>query len=204
MQPAGRSSRMSSGATARPSWRPMPWLPPSIARSRARAVWRTTSSNLVLRVGAVPLPGIRARGADVRVGMFEISPGSRVAMFTGGGAALADRLVKGDDHGAYVLPDADSERPDLKGLSCRWETLAARHGHMMCMLASAIAQDPEGRARIYGDLIAEIEQALEPEIDATRPVRPDNMRFRWPPKGLGLETRATRGHRPRWVHALSL
>lgn len=136
--------------------------------------------------------------------MFEISPGSRVAMFTGGGAGLADRLVKGDDHGAYVLPDADSERPDLKGLSCRWETLAARHGHMMCMLASAIAQDPEGRARIYGDLIAEIEQALEPEIDATRPVRPDNMRFRWPPKGLGLETRATRGHRPRWVHALSL
>ena len=73
-------------------------------------------------------------GADVRVGMFELSPGNRVAMFTGGGAALADRLVKGDDHGAYVLPDADSERPDLKGLSCRWETLAARHGHMMCML----------------------------------------------------------------------
>jgi hypothetical protein len=28
----GRSSRMSSVATARPSWRPTPWLPPSIAR----------------------------------------------------------------------------------------------------------------------------------------------------------------------------
>jgi hypothetical protein len=180
-------------------------LAPAIDRALARTRRLAHDEfDLVMRVGAVPLPGIRARGADVRVGMFELSPGSRVAMFTGGGAALADRLVKGDDHGPYVLPDADSERPDLKGLSCRWETLAARHGHMMCMLASAIARDPEGRARIYGDLIAEVEQALEPDIDATRPVRPDNMRFRWPPRGLGLETRATRGHRPRWVHALSL
>jgi hypothetical protein len=136
--------------------------------------------------------------------MFELSPGNRVAMFTGGGAALADRLVKGDDDGAYVLADSDSERPDLKGLSCRWETLTARQGHMMCMLASAVPKDLEARARIYGDLIAGIEQALEPDIDLARPVRPDNMRFRWPPRGLGLEARATQGHRPRGAHALSL
>jgi hypothetical protein len=157
-----------------------------------------------LRVGAVPIAGIRARGADLGVAMFELSPGNRCAMFSGGGAALADRLVKGDTDGAHGLGEADDRPPDLEGLSCRWEPLAARHGHMVCLLASAIPEDPRTRARIYGDLIAAIERILQPNIETARPVRADNMRFRWPPRGLGLETTATRGSRPRWAHALAL
>jgi hypothetical protein len=53
-------------------------------------------------------------------------------------------------------------------------------------------------------LIAAIEQVLQPNIETARPVRADNMRFRWPPRGLGLETTMTRGHRSRWAHALAL
>jgi hypothetical protein len=75
---------------------------------------------------------------------------------------------------------------------------------MVCMLASAVPEDPRIRARIYGDLITAIEQVLEPDIETARPVRADNMRFRWPPRGLWLETTATSGSRPRWVHTLAL
>jgi hypothetical protein len=137
------------------------WLAPAVDRAltRTRRLARD-EFNLVMRVGSVSLGEIRSRGADVRVAMFELSPGNRVAMFTGGGAALADRLVKCDDNGAYVIPDLDSQRPDLKGLSCRWEMLAARHGCMMCVLAYAIPEQVDARARIYGALIAGIEQAL--------------------------------------------
>jgi hypothetical protein len=183
--------------------------PHALAPAIDRALTRTRrlardGFGLTLRVGAVTVAEIRARGADLGVALFELSPGNRCAMFNGGGAALADRLVKGDDDGAYGLGEADEEPPDLDGLSCRWEPLAARHGHMVCMVASAVPEDPRIRARIYGDLITAIEQVLEPDIETARPVRADNMRFRWPPRGLWLETTATSGSRPRWVHTLAL
>ena len=180
-------------------------LAPAIdgALTRTRRLARD-GFGLALRVGAVPVAEIRAHGADLGVAMFELSPGNRTAMFSGGGAALADRLVKNDTDGAYGLGEADEEPPDLDGLSCRWEPLAARHGHMVCMVASAVPEDPRIRARIYGDLITAIEQVLEPDIETARPVRADNMRFRWPPRGLWLETTATSGSRPRWVHTLAL
>ncbi len=146
---------------------------------------------LTMRVGAVPVAHIRARGADLRVAMMALSPGNRMAAFSGGGAALADRLVKADADGTYTLPEPDDEAPDLEGLSCRWEALAARHGHMVCVLASATTEDDTARGRIYDHLIAGVEQVLRPDMDATRPARADTMRFRWPPRGLGLERMAT-------------
>lgn len=151
---------------------------------------------LAMRVGAVPVADIRARGADLRVAMMELSPGNRLAAFSGGGAALADKLVKGDTDGAYVLPEPDDAAPDLEGLSCRWEPLAARNGHMVCVLASAATGDETARAGIYDHLIAGIEQILRPDIETARPARADTMRFRWPPRGLELERLAT--GRGRW------
>jgi DUF3095 family protein len=136
--------------------------------------------------------------------MFELSPGNRIAMFTGGGAAMADRLVKGDAGTNWLLPDTDDQRPDLEGLSCRWEPLAARRGHMLCLLASATAAEPEARARLYQHLIAEIEGILAPDVEAARPVQAERLRFRWPPRGLRLEWAATQGARPAWRHATGL
>ncbi len=36
------------------------------------------------------------------------------------------------------------------------------------------------------------------------PVRADNLRFRWPPRGLGLEATATRAGQPRWRRLLAI
>jgi hypothetical protein len=75
------------------------WLAPAVDRAltRTRRLARD-AFNLVMRVGSVSLDEIRSRGADLRVAMFELSPGNRIAMFTGGGAALADRLIKFADN----------------------------------------------------------------------------------------------------------
>ena len=177
-----------------------PAIDGALTRTRALARQRF---DLAMRVGAVPLAEIRARGADVRVAMFELSPGNRMAMFTGGGAAMADRLVKGVN-AAWLLPDNDDRRPDLDGLSCRWEPLRARRDHMLCLLASATAAELEVRAHLYQCLIAEVEGILAPDVEGARPVQTDNLRFRWPPRGLHLERVATQGARPAWRHALGL
>jgi len=49
--------------------------------------------------------------------MLELSPGNRLALFSGGGAQLTDALVKGDEAGTYLLPDSN-EPPYLEGLPC--------------------------------------------------------------------------------------
>jgi len=180
-------------------------LAPAIdaALARTRRLSRE-ALGLDMRVGTVPLDEIRARGADARIAMLELSPGNRTALFFGGGAQLTDALVKGDAEGSYLLPEADPEPPDLEGLSCRWEPLTARHGSMLCLLVSARAEQPRVQTKIYREILAGIEQALAPDRHAARPVRADNMRFRWPPRGIGLELQATRGSSAAWKHGLFL
>ena len=180
-------------------------LAPDIDRALARTRRMAQDAfALNMRVGAVPVSEIRGQEADVRIAMLELSPGNRTAAFSGGGAALADRLVKADIDGKYAVPESDDEDPDVEGLSCRWEPLAARHGHMVCILAAATSADGEKRVQVYRDLIADIEQILQPDVEAAQPVRADNMHFRWPPRSLGLETLATRRGKSRWAHRLEL
>jgi hypothetical protein len=59
---------------------------------------------------------------------------------------------------------------------------------MVCLLAAALPSGAGSRARICGDLITAIEGILARGIDTAVPVRADNLRFRWPPRGLGLDT----------------
>ena len=49
---------------------------------------------LELRVGAVPVAELRKRGTNVTVRKFLLSPGNHLAMLAGGGADLADALIK--------------------------------------------------------------------------------------------------------------
>ena len=184
-------------------------VPESLAPSVDAALVRTRrlaneEFSLEMRVGAVALSVIRAQGADARIAMLELSPGNRTALFSGGGAQLTDALVKGDSDGRYQLRGTDREPPDLEGLSCRWEPLMARSGHMLCLLVSALPEEPRSRADIYGELLAGIEGILKPGQDGARPVRADNMRFRWPPRGIGLERQATRGNTAAWKRGLFL
>lgn len=183
--------------------------PSALAPGIDRALVRTRrliaeGFGLTMRVGAVPVAALRARGADLTVAMLELGPGNRLAMFSGGGAALADRLIKSDTRGDWQLTDGGDGDPDLAGLSCRWEPLSARHGVMACVMAVALPGDAAVRARIYAELIAGIETILAPDGDEARPVRADTLRFRWPPRGLGLEATMTRAGRPRWRRLLAI
>jgi len=55
------------------------------------------------------------------------------AMFTGGGASWAEAEMKA---GRYAVPPAPSgARPDLTGLSCRWNPIEARHGDIVSIIA---------------------------------------------------------------------
>ena len=152
---------------------------------------------LALRVGAVPVADLRAMGTDVLVRKYELSPGNFLAMFAGGGVERCDGLLKeaAPDSPYLLQSDGDPGAPDLEGLSCRWEPLAARNGCMMTLMVQGTDGDPAAERVLLAEVVASISEILGHQLRESAPASPQSMRFKWPPKGLKLEVRATAGGR---------
>jgi hypothetical protein len=163
-----------------------------VALARVRAFCRR-EYGLSLRVGLVAVASIRSRGADVRVGRYEPAPGNSFGVFLGGGVALLEASLKGRADSALAAEAAvtasleDGEMPDITGLSCRWDELRSARGQMVSLIVSG-ARDPGGIHRLLLDIASRGGDA--------RPVRLDNLKPRWPPKGLLVEARAQRRRGP--------
>ena len=160
--------------------------------------------NLSLRVGIVPVARINATdGSRVLVAKYQISPGNVLATFSGGGIELAERWIKSNSD--YLIEEShDNEPPDLGGLSCRWEPLASENGVMLSVLMQATADKESVKAEIYRSLIDALGEISAEAINQGKPISADNMKFRWPPRGLGAEIDATVGERNRLFWALRL
>jgi hypothetical protein len=173
-------------------------IPPEVRRVVTEALVRTRTLarddfSLELRVGFVEISVIRQRGKDVLVARYEVSPGNNLAMFNGGGVELADQLVKENTPqyalAQYELPGA----PDLSGLSCRWEPLRSQKGNIVCLLVRPRSEDPVARRAALLNVLEGLSKILGDDFVQASPVSAVAMRFRWPPKGLVAEARATRG-----------
>lgn len=149
---------------------------------------------LSLRAACLPVARIRRDGHDVTVRRFRLNGTNHLAMFAGGGIDHVDRVLKG------APDDPDLIRPapgpvDLEGLSCRWEPLMARYGQMIALMVLPVGSEPAGR--VYADVLQALRGILDDRIIEHAPARDATLRFRWPPRGLGLEarTRALNGGR---------
>src|SRR5262245_60997402 len=153
----------------------------------ATATWVKEELDLTLRVGLVPVAAVRSHGVDVRVARFAASDNVALAMFSGGGLAFADAAVK---QGAFAIPPAPAgTRPDLHGLSCRFEEIPAVRG----LILSLLVMPAPGASR--DDVRAMFEQIIrltERNPDASGPIPKEPPRLKWPPQGLELEARARR------------
>ncbi len=150
---------------------------------------------LSLRVGAIPVADLRAKGVDVRVRKYELSTGNYLAMFAGGGVELCDSLLKSAPLGGPYLLEARPEvgEPDLQGLSCRWEPLIPRSGRMMTIMVQGTKSDPANQSSLLRDVVQKISDLLGHRLQESAPASVHSMKFRWPPRGLELEARATAG-----------
>jgi hypothetical protein len=148
---------------------------------------------LGLRAAAVPVSRLRADGHDVRVRKYAMSPGNNLAMFAGGGVERADEILKRapDSDPAILQPVVDQQAPDLEGLSCRWEPLEAARGQMIALMVQPVVA--EQAAEVLRQTLAQLSQILQGGIADYAPVSDRTLRFRWPPRGLVQEARATAG-----------
>jgi len=161
-----------------------------------------TSFDLSLRVGIVPVAKVNCiDDCRVLVGKYRLSPGNLLATFAGGGIEQAERWIKSDPQ--YLVEENNEQPPDLSGLSCRWEPLAAENGVMLSVLVQARQTNPHEAAECYRSVIQAINE-ITVEVGDAKPIRDSNMNFRWPPRGLAAEIKATRGNRSPVLWALKL
>lgn len=141
---------------------------------------------LQLRVGIVPMREIKARGGQLKVARYQVSDHLAMAMFCGGGVAMAEQMVKRE---GYELPSeqASESQTNLEGLSCRWNEMRSRGGHIVSLMVVARGA---AAAALYRDVIAVIETALGSQPEAGKPVGSHNLAFKFSLKSLWLERAA--------------
>lgn len=169
----------------------------ALARSEREAVARVLAAcvtfveedlDLALRAALVPVARLRADGFDVRVRRLRLSDALDNYAFLGGGLSEAEKRMKA---GLFAVAKAPpGTRPDLTGLSCRWTPIreAGRS------IVSLIVEPAPG---LSAERFASIERRLLAlaggEGGRLSPMPPSGPGVEWPPVGLELEARATRG-----------
>ncbi|WP_259779947.1 DUF3095 domain-containing protein [Aestuariispira ectoiniformans] len=151
---------------------------------------------LKLRVGHTSIHNIRSLGHDILVSKLALSPNNHLAMFTGGGIAAMDRLLKENSPDITILHGDEGQiPPDLSGLSCRWEPLEAVRGTMLSILINPLGASTAHRTQIVGQVLEDLAAFLSEDLEQRRPTSETNMRLRWPLRNLWLEAIMTRGSR---------
>ena len=153
----------------------------------ATATFVREELELDLRIATIPVHTVRQAGFDLMLAKFEASQNVSYAMFAGGGLAWAEHQLK---RGEFALAAAPAgTRPDLSGLSCRFEQIPAQRGVILSMIVRASGDaDPAA----YRALLEEIVGLVEASSEMARPVPAAGPPLGWPPSGLDFEVRAGR------------
>ncbi len=151
----------------------------------AVARWIAEDLDLQMRVALVPLAAIRAADRDVRVARYQSGPDLTFAMFAGGGSAWAEARMKHGDFAVEVAPPGS--KPDLTGLSCRWNPIQSRNGSIVSIIAVAGAQ---GVGDAFRSLVADVVAIANADGGAGSPLPPEGPVPQFHLGGMEAEVRA--------------
>lgn len=166
----------------------------------ARTVaWVRDDLGLSLRAALVPVSVVRQAGHDVLVQATRVSEAVNNYAFRGGGISYAEKLMKAGEHA--VTPAPPGSRPDLSGLSCRWSPISSAGEKIVSIIIEAA---PEREAGFPAHAARLLELAGMPGGRSNSPMPKAGPAFGWPPEGLEMEARATRGERPLFMRRLML
>jgi hypothetical protein len=167
------------------------------AREALSAVQRWTMDELGLDMrGAItPVAAVRAAGQDVLVARYALNDQVSYAMFAGGGAAWAERRMKEGLETNPVAPHG--ARPNLAGLSCRWNPIASRHGEIVSIIAVPV---PGASEAAFRDLTSDIVALAAGAEHAGHPVDVNGLHLGLSPASLDAEARAAVPKGRRWRH----
>ena len=149
--------------------------------------WVGEALDLELRGALLPVSAIRFAGQDVRVARFAASPDVAYAMFSGGGRSWAEAELKAGRLAPAAAPPG--RRPDLSGLSCRFEDIKASNGVILSLIVRPMVsgEDPKALA-----VLRRIVAVAETVSRSGHPLPAAGPALHWPPRGLDIEARLRR------------
>lgn len=139
------------------------------ALAKTREVARD-AFDLDLRIATVPVTEIPA-GFSVRVARYRVSENYVQAVFSGGGIACIDAMVKDPKTGARYLIAPGSVEPEgsFDGFECRWQDIPSRHGETVSLMVLALHHDSQEAAAVYRRVIQKVHEIYGDE-EACHPV----------------------------------
>jgi hypothetical protein len=149
--------------------------------------WVDEELGLELRAAIMDHSEILAEGRHVSAISVRVSDALSNFAFVGGGIALAEQRMK--EGAARIAPAAPGTAPNLTGLSCRWTPIRPDDRQVVSLIVEAKG---DGAADWFGRIL-DFASNIENE---GHPIPAKGPGFKWPPQGLDLEARATRGETP--------
>jgi hypothetical protein len=172
-------------------------IPESCRKSVERALNGTrklaiSSFGMELRLGIVPIKIIVEGGARVKIAKMQVSPWGTLAMFSGGGLAYADKLIKDPETSAAYEIQPDSQNNEDKnlfeGLECRWEPVYSKKGETVCLMVLARGENEFKNSETYTQFIDEIRKIYGTHKDYS-PISPNQLKVTLNSKLLASETK---------------
>jgi hypothetical protein len=171
-------------------------LPPQLerqARSVLADVRRRVRANygLLLRAGIVPVTELYRRGAQLQIGKLRVSEHYQQALFSGDGVALAERLIKQDEHktGFLVPEDYPIDCPaELDGFSCRWKDVPSSKGEIVSVIIR-LRGDEERQTRTLQRVLGLFQRVLGDDNEY-HPLNTQAMEINRSREAVGIEARA--------------
>ncbi|MGT2445898.1 DUF3095 family protein (plasmid) [Ensifer adhaerens] len=147
--------------------------------------WTEEALRLDLRVALIPIIAVRRAGFDVRVCLYRPSEAVTYAMFSGGGTTWAEAQMKA---GRFNLGGTlAGSKPDLTGLSCRWDPVRARKGSIVSLIVTPV----EGhQSQDFSDLVAQVIRLVASEDQEAHPLPADGPPVTMITKGIAYESAA--------------
>jgi hypothetical protein len=150
------------------------------------------SFDMELRVGMVPVKVISEGGFRTRIAKMQVSPWGTLAMFSGGGLAYAEKLIKDPETSALygIQPDSDHKEDHalFEGLECRWEPIASKKGETLCLMVLAQGGNACENSETYSKFIEEVRKIYGTQRDYS-PISPSQLKVTLNSKLLALETK---------------
>ncbi|MBI2239294.1 MAG: DUF3095 family protein [Magnetospirillum gryphiswaldense] len=121
--------------------------------------WAAHDMEVPLRVGMVPVAELNAAGHQVLAALHDFGNCNAFGQFLGSGVPSAESWMKADQR--WRVPLQEGEVPGLEGLSCRWEPIPPRRGHVLCVIIDPVDDDLAAVAQVLARLesIVPTEQA---------------------------------------------
>ena len=165
----------------------------------AVARWIAEDLGLEMRTALCPVSDIRNSGRDVQIARLQASEDMSFAMFAGGGLAWAEAEMK---RGSFVVPmAAPGTRPDLTGLSCRWNPVKAVNGKIVSIIVVPGAANDEPAFRA---LVAEVVAIANTVLRTANPLPDEGPRPVFHLGGMEAEARAQSPPGKRWKAKLGV